>query len=445
MNLLIVELKRNELVFAAFRKKRGELSFIEARRLPLGSEDPFTDILEGFATAAAAERRVILAIPSNLLFMREMELPITDRRKVRELLPLELKGETAVDTDELVFEALPLDEGKVLALWAKRRDLADRIRQMAEKGLEPEIVTASLCNWQAILPPEAAETTVAVTDGESLAIYRNGTPLYFRVLGGSDADAEVTKTLAALEIGKGIVVEKIFSHGGRSRSPVDMSDGSAQRTSAFPPIPVNGALAETFAGDMDAARDLAGAYAVARSVGAGELVNLRSGELAYTAGRDRARKKLRLSLILAAAIVILLSAEVGLRYYLVKKDVDSLNNSILGIYKGVFPARKKPVDEVAELRAEIKRLSSSRTTSNTLSVLKKLAEAKGDEVSGIFEVEIDGTQVRLKGDARSFQAVNDFKSRTAANFSNGEVGEIKSRPDGTVSFVFRGSMKEGNK
>ena len=100
MNLVIVEIKLNELLFATFRKKRGELSFVEAARHPLGHEESLPQLLEEFAASAPAERRVILAIPSNQLFMRELELPLSDRRKIRELLPLELKGETAVDTDQ---------------------------------------------------------------------------------------------------------------------------------------------------------------------------------------------------------------------------------------------------------------------------------------------------------------------------------------------------------
>ena len=445
MNLLIVEMKRNELIFATFLKKRGELSFVEAARHALGHEDSLPGLLEGFAASVPAERRVILAVPSSLLFMRELELPLSDRRKLRELLPLELRGETAVDTDQLIFDALPLEEGKVLAVWAKRHPLEETIRLMTEKGLEPEIVTASLFNWQSLIPVEAAGGTLALTDGESLAVYRDGKPVYFRTLGEGEPDAEVTKTLAAIEIGKGVAVERIFSHGGRSRQTAASDAQYDLKGSSFPPLPVSGEFSNSFAGDAASARDLAGTYGVARAAVGGDPVNLRSGALAYTADRARSRKKLRLTMILAASFVCLLFAEVGLRYYLVKKDVDSLNNSIRTIYREVFPTRKKAVDEVAELRSEIKRLSSGRTASNVLAVLKKMAEAKGDDIFGIFEAEVEGNQLRLKGDARTFQAVNDFKARTADVLSNAEVGEIKSRPDGSVSFVLRGTVKEGNK
>ena len=60
------------------------------------------------------------------------------------------------------------------------------------------------------------------------------------------------------------------------------------------------------------------------------------------------RKRLRLTMILAATLVALIFAEAGLRWYLVEKDLNSLNGSISSIYHQIFPTRKKAVDEVSE-------------------------------------------------------------------------------------------------
>lgn len=148
-------------------------------------------------------------------------------------------------------------------------------------------------------------------------------------------------------------------------------------------------------------------------------------------------------MILAAVLVLLLCAESGVRYYLVKRDLGSLELSIRGMYKEIFPTRKKPVDEVSELRSEIRKLEGAKTSSNVLKVLKDLAGLKGDEVGGFYETEVNGAEIRLKGDARSFQAANDFKARAAQVFEGAEVSEIKSRPDGSVTFNFLGRVKGG--
>src|SRR6185369_10961765 len=156
---------------------------------------------------------------------------------------------------------------------------------------------------------------------------------------------------------------------------------------------------------------------------------------------EKMYRKLRLTMILAAAVVLLVFAESAVRFALAKRDLASLDGSIGAVYKEIFPTRKKPVDEVAEVRAEIRKLEGAKTSSNVLKLLKELAEAKGDDVTGLYEIEIDGPEVRLKGEARSFQAANEFKVRAAKVVDGGELSETKSRPDGSVTFAFRGTMK----
>ncbi len=440
MNYLIVQLAGNEALFARFRHRRGGLVFTGASRQEIAGENSLANLLAAAATEDGEQERVVLALPPTHLFLRELELPIDDRRKLREVLPLEMRGETALDSDELVFDALPLGGGKILAVWGKRQELAEKIALMAGERLEPEIVTASLFHWHALLP-EGVRGYVAITDGESLAVYHDGTPYYFRALRRSDLETELDRTLAALEISKGISVGKVFLHGAAARQSVPPAIGSRE----VAPLPGAGELAAVFGDDVTAARDLAGAFAVALTCCREEPINFRSGVLAYTAGQKKVLKRLRLSLILAAACIVVLVAEAGVRYLLVKRDLDSVNSSIKVIYRAVFPNRKKAVDEVSELRSEIKRLGGATAGRSVLACLNKLAAAKNEDVTGLYEIELDGDQLRVKGDARSAQAVNDFRTRAAALFADADVGEIKSRPDGGVSFVFRATTKEGGK
>jgi len=439
MNYLIVQLSGSEALFARFQLKRGMLAIEGASRETIDEKHTLASLLAEAAAVPGREgERIILAIPSGRLFLREMELPISDRRKIREILPLELKGETAFDTDELVFDSLPLDGGKVLAIWLKRHDLAEQIALMTGNGLEPEIVTASFFHWQILLPEDARSGLVAVTDGESLAVYRDARPFYFRALQQGELFSQVARTLAALEIGKGAKVEKVFLHGTAARQIAEIPPPPP----LFAVLPGNREMDAVFGGENAAGRDLAGAYAVARAVALEEPVNFRSGALAYTAGRAKALKKLRIATILAAVLLLLIIAETALRYYLVQRDLNSVDKSIRIIYREVFPNRKKPVDEAAELRAEIKRLGGGAATAGLLPVLRKLADIKGGDVTGLFEVEMDGDQLRVRGDARSMTAVNDFRARAVPLFGSAEVGEIKSRPDGSVTFLLRGTVKE---
>ena len=441
MDYQIIQITGDEAVVARFRKQRGKLFLVNAARHPAVDGDLLASTQKEAAPVRGEAARIVLSLPPLSLFLRDVELPISDRKKVRDLLPLELAGEIALDGEEMVFDAVQLGDGRTLAIWGKRRELAEKIAQLAGTGMEPEIITASVFHWQSLLP-EGLEETVALTDGEALAVYRGGQPVYFRSLGG-DGVAEVRRTLTILAMGKGIDVGRVFLFGNAVHW--QGSEQAADGEPPFLPLPVSEGLNSSFCSDEDA-RDLAAAYAAASACAFGDPVNLRSGPLAYTAGRAKTMKKLRFSLILGGVLVFLVFAEVGVRFFLVKRDLDSLNASIQSIYRTVFPTRKKATDEVAELRSEIKKLGGSAATGGIiLPTLKKLAEAKGEDISGMYEVEIDKEEVRLKGDARSIQAVNDFKTRVASLFSGAEVGEIKSRPDGSVSFVFRGTIKESEK
>ena len=445
MNYLIIQCAAEEAISAIFEKKRKTLTFIDGFRHPIDREQPFSALLADIVKVRRPEAKTILSIPPSLLSMREVEFPISDLRKVRDILPIELKGDTAVDTEEMVFDAFLLDEGKVLAVWCRQEELAAMIEDMSGQGVEPEVVSASLFHWRYLLPPEDRTGVVALTDGDALAIFRDGRPCFFRALGQGDFCTEITRTLASLAMSRDLNVGKIYLHGPAARRedislPAALPDGISCL-----PLPVTGEMAAAFPPDPVSARDLAAVYALARAAAAGEAVDFRRGPLTYTAGRQKIRREFRITLALAAALVILLFAESGLRYYFVQRDLTSLGTSVKGIFREIFPTRKKSADEVAEVRAEIRKLSGAGRDAPVLPILNRLAELKGADVTGIYEAEIEGGQVRLKGDARSIQAVNDFRGRAAGAFATAEVGEVKSRPDGSVGFVFRATAKGGEK
>jgi general secretion pathway protein L len=440
MELLIIEEGRRSVGFVRFEKKGGALFFKGAEHRRQEDQDTFPSLLREVADAGPEERRIFLSLDAENIFFRELNLPIADRRKQRVVLPLELKGETAIDVEKLVFDSLSLAEGRVLAIWAIEDDLAAKIVSMRETGLEPQIVGSSLFHWHHLLPDTADDATVALSDGSSLAVYSKRKPVLFRSLGDGNFLEEISRTLILLEAGQGIRVESVFFHGPAASSRLEGQSSHIPSS----PIPVTGSLAAAFASESLAVEN-AGAWALAAASLGSEPVNFRHGSLAYTAARARLKKKLRLTAILSALFVLLLLGETGLRYYLVKKDLNSVNKSIGQIYREIFPTRPKAVDELSELKSEIRSLGGVSASQDILRILAEIADAKSNEVSGVFEAEIDGAQVRLKGDAKSFQAANDFKSRLAPFFTSSEMNEVKSKADGTAAFSFRGTLKEGTK
>jgi len=431
MFITVIQISGKEATFARFSRQRSQLLFLEGVRHPL-EEASLSELLAPWKEKSRGDR-IILSLPASHFTIREVELPIAERRKAREILPLELKGETALESEEIIFEALPLTSGSYAALWSSRTRLAPMIAMLADAGLDPEVVTSPLFTWKQLLFA-ADHTTCALTDGEAVALFREGTPMHLRGLPAS-GENRIATTLAAVELAKGITVEQIFAFSGCD--PDTLEIGAA-------PLPITPALSACFPADAAAARDLASACAAAMELAGGDPVNFRRGPLTYVRRQLELRRKLRFTAILAAAVVMLLFAEAGVRYYLLQKDISSVETSIRRIYSEAFPKRTKPVDEVAELKAEIRRLGSS-SSQTVLASLKKLADAKGEEVTDLYEIDMDGSQLSGKGIARSIQAVNDFKAKCSPLFGGFEVSEIKSRPDGSTGFSFRSVAMEVGK
>lgn len=432
MFITVIEKKAEEFIISRFQARRGGLQFVRGVRHLVSEEDISVEaILDSWRQECQGDR-IVLALPATLFTIRELDLSVADRKRCREILPLELKGELASDADEPVYEALALANRKVAAIWSRQRLLAEEIEAFSARGFDPEVITFSLFNWRELLP-EGCQGVVAVTDGESVAVYQDRVPLFFRALPQKSGKALVG-TLAAVELAKEVKIERVFSLG--SSLPTSLPETEQ--------LPISAAIAAAFAGNNATATDLASHYAIAQELTAGEPVNLRRGPLRFTRVRDNLRKKLRLTYALAAALVILVFAEAGARFFIAQRELSSLNASIRSIYKEVFPARVKPVDEVAELKAEIKKLGATGS-GGVLAALQKLTDAKGDGPGELYEVDFDGSQVTGRGYAPSAGGVNEFKAKALQQFAGFEVSEIKSRPDGSVSFAFLGTLQGGGK
>jgi len=443
MDILILQTGRDSTAFARFHKKGETLRFQGADRRLHDNPDSFDEILRELASGGAAADRVLLSLDPKDLFFRELEIPIRDRRKLREILPIELKGETAIDTDALTFDAVPLSNGRIMAIWGVAEELERRIASMTVSGVEPQCVGSSLFHWHLLIPEETDGGPLGICDGRSLAVYADGEPVLFRSLGNGSLREEISRTLTLLDAGKGIRVNRVFLHGPAASVSVTSTGGGEDGISVLP-LPAKAALLESFPGESTAVEH-AGAWALATACLKGEPVNFRHGRLAYTAGRELLKKRLRLTAILAGVCILLILGETGVRYFFVKKDLASLDTSIKQIYQEVFPKRTKAVDALSELKSELRRLGGGAASQETLRVLNGIALAKADDITGIYEAELEGGQVRLKGEARSFQVVNDFKSRLAPLFASSEVSDVKTRPDGSVSFSIRGTLREGTR
>ena len=437
MDYLILQAEEKRLTVARFGITRRSTELVGALSIALSEENTLADAIQKVAENMAGSPRVVLCLPLALFAQRSVSLPFKDLRKVREVLPAHLQGEIALPVEELTLGILKAEDGKFLALWARKTDIGRAIERFREAGIEPQIVTSipfALAKLPGV-PPDCA-----ICDGISLALLKGGRLTYFRAFNSDMTAPMIATTLSALELSGETIPPRLclVGQGAKGFSDVDNLPLPVEKVEVPPELGHLFKNDETF-------HQLAGLYSVAQASYAGTLPDFRQGELSWTAGDARLRKKLLLTGILAVAVMALLFVSEGIRYRAAVTDISSLNKSISSIYREIFPTRAKAVDEISETKGEIKKLSGVTNSNGYLDILKKLAEAKGSTINGLYEAELEGRSLRIKGDARSAQAVNEFKAALAPLMAVSELGEVKSRADGMVSFTLTGTLKEGTK
>ena len=437
MEYLIIQVEKQRVTVARFGVSRRTATLAGAASFPLDEEQGLSAVAGRIAAGLSGAPRIVLCLAPALFAHRTVELPLTDLRKVREVLPGQLQGEMALPVEEAVFDALPAANGKFLALWARQADIAEPITIFRAAGLEPHVVSAVPFAWS-FLPGVASECVLC--DGSSVAVIEEGQLSFVRAISGSEPGKQLAATLSALEL-TGVKVPGRLVVFGEQAGPLAAAEGLPQ-TAELLEMPEEQALLfrnnETF-------QQLAGLFAVARASHAAALPDFRRGELAWTAGDEKLRKKMVLTASLVLVTVLLLFVSKALQYRAARADLNSLNTSIASIYREIFPTRAKAVDELAEIKGEIRKLAGVDSSSAVLDLLKQLAEVKGTSINGLYEAEVEGRALRIKGDARSAQAVNEFKAGLAPLMATIELGEVKSRPDGAVTFTLTGALKEVKK
>ena len=434
MEYLVIQVDEESVLAARFGFGGRSMTLAGAATFQLEEGQDLAAIAGRIAAGTTGSPQVVLCLPPALFAQRRVELPLKDTRKVREVLPAHLQGDIALQTEEVVFEALPSTDGSFLALWAKQSELAHAIAIFREAGIEPRHVTAAPFAWSHL---PGLGGSCLVSDGRAIAAISDGRPLLVRSIAGAPLQQQLAATLPLLALAELPPPTRLVAFGRLAELP----ELPAGNTLAVEQLELPVELAAAFRNDQTFLQ-LAGLYAVARACHDGTLPDFRRGGLAWTAGDAKLRRQMRTTALLAVLTLLLLFGYKGMQYRQASMDLASLNRSIAAMYREIFPGRVKAVDELAEVKGEIRKLSGTAGSAGFLDALKQLAEAKGGSINGLYEAELDGRSLRVKGDARSAQAANEFKTALAPLVSSVELGEVKSRPDGTVTFTLAATLKE---
>jgi Tfp pilus assembly PilM family ATPase len=177
VRLLGIDLAPGEVRIARAERRLGRVRLTATARVPV-ADGELPAVLASVARAGRAH--VLTALPASAVAHRVLALPFRDRARLARTVPLELAGRLAADLDDAVvaFERLSTDERgtTVLAVAARRAEVAERAAALASAGLAPARIDASpLPAWR-LVAADAGDAALVLADGaqSSVSVRRDG-------------------------------------------------------------------------------------------------------------------------------------------------------------------------------------------------------------------------------------------------------------------------------
>src|SRR3990170_221927 len=386
-----------------------------ARKLELleSFETPKTDSLKEVYSSLCQKIRaagfnnfsqVMVGLPSELISMRVITLPFSDKKKLNEILPFEASETFSKDIEELVLAPLPLTDGKVMAVAIEKNILREHLDILEESGIDPSWVGVSLFS-------------------------KDRKPYFFKAI--SD-DMDLRLVLATLEE-DGVEIMRFYS----TEKPADILKAAGKDN-----IVLMSQYHDRDTGLLSLVAHL--------KEGLKDSINFCSGEFAHTKAIESAQKDFKLMMILLLIMAGIWGAYSYLRYQTLNVNMIQQKNRLGISYHELFPEETKVVDALHQLEIKLKDLQAEkkivRGGANVLEIMRQLSEGggKADKVR-LVNLYIQANRVRINGETASFEGANNFKDAVVrfSYFKDAILTDVKTNAKGGVNFSLTFSASEG--
>lgn len=398
--------------------------------IPIGSggvEETLSGLLASIGKRQTGQ--IFLGLPGSQLSIRVLSLPFSGRKRIDEVLPFEVEDMFLKKREDIIMEAIPLGDKRVLAVAVEKGLLREYLDTFGKYGLEPRWIGSTLFSRGWLLKRFCDGMDGVLLDGGSITAMVKGEPYLFRPLRKEGWAEDIRLTLAYLKA-EGVDIETFYYMGEGCNITEVTGPGKDIRPLTLP---------------EDCPQEVAGALALAIHLQEDRdgVINFRKGEFVYTKERSALKRHLTVSGFLASMIVVLLSGEVYIRYTTLTQRLDYWNVTLKQAYQEVFPDDTRVVDSLYQMEAKLKGLEERASVLeggvNALDMLKGLVSAKPPDIKvELYEVRLERDKIIAKGEAESFEAVHRLREGLATNpgFRDVHLSEVKAKPQGAIFNLF---------
>jgi len=466
---------------------------LKGRRILASTRIPLNDggLEEALKTLAGSmdlrNHACLVTIPDDLVSFRNIGMPFSDAKKIRQALPFEVEGMLPYPVEDLLFDFVTTggrSEGRVLAASVQRQVISDYLTVLQANGIDPEVLevrgsplaswllnqtgtpdhilvlevgekrhTLVLCLRRRIalirsfvavpVPPVLSDPTDTVNSNRGDPSLEEVDP-FFRSL-----CTAVHDTVHAFISSEGIAdrPEKLFFTGERVHGP--LSPDLLSRFLDMPAEPIDVSQDKRVRMEEGIARDwspalMNGALSLAlRNPVRGEGFNLRREEFGTERQYLRIRKAVPKVAIFLFLILSFLAADMIIDTYSLRKEYMALDREITTIFRQTLPQVTRIIHPAQQLRIsveEMKRSSVSRPAGSPENTMLGLLR----EISGrippsirvqVYRMVMDPETVRISGRTDAFNEVDRIKNELTTAKMFGAVNITSANLDRTGNKV----------
>ncbi len=376
--------------------------------------------------------RVIAGIPADLVSLRIIELPFSDKKKLEEVLPFEARDVFLNNVGELILCSIPLTDGKVLAAAVEKTTMAEWLGALKESGADPFWITSSLFSRQMILKKLGDHGVSAFVDADSVAVVKDGRPRFFKAISGAGDLSFALRALAE----EGVNIEKFYS--------------TPEASELLKTLGVEAAVLNEYSAGK------AGLLALAAHLNEGalnEAVNFRIKEFADDKDIRSAEKGYKMTAVLLGALVVLWGGYSYIRYSAASASIVRSERKLESVYRDLFPGETKVVDAPLQMDAKLKGLRDEEAVlkgsihpDEVMAELSEAATARGAAAGAarIYSLHLEAGRLVANGYAGSFEGANYFRDSVSRlpYFKGITLTDVKARAEGGASFSLSASIPE---
>jgi type II secretory pathway component PulL len=138
---IFIDVKEKELYTYIFEGRHGKYEIKDSKKYPL------TDRYDFFVDSSAGDlENAYLSLPLSSLNFRVIDLPFSDKNKIREILPFELDGMILGGSDRVVFDSVIVgtsgNKYQVLAVYIEKAVIKQILEKLKSFNIDPEVITS---------------------------------------------------------------------------------------------------------------------------------------------------------------------------------------------------------------------------------------------------------------------------------------------------------------